>query len=108
MNVERAHYIGVMQRRTLDDRTRQQHRFEIGDRRNDSHSSDIERHKTQTCQSSFGPELVGHSPTWRLCRKTEIKLFLKDIYFKNKTVGRYRQLFPGRVPIFYESVDIRY
>ena len=103
--IESAHYILVVHRCSFYNSTRQQHRLEIGNRSDDAHAADIERHEPQTGKRAFGREFIRYRPSGRLGREPEIKLLSKRVYFEHKAVGRHRQSFAGFVPIVYIFVD---
>ena len=104
-DVEQGDLFGIMQRGPLDDRSGQQHRFEIGHRRDGSGPADLKIHGHQPRERPFRLELVGHGPAGRLGRKSQTGTQGEIVYLDDDAVRSEGQLLAGRVPVTDKSVD---
>ena len=106
VDIELAHDVVVMERRAFHDGSREEHRFQIRHRGDDSHSSGFERYEPQGSARSLGIEFEGHGPSRRFGGEAEVELLAQGVDLEDEAVGGHGELLAVLVPISDELVDI--
>ncbi len=77
----------IVQRRARDRRTRERHRFELGDRGQDTGPADLHHHVANHRRPPLGGELVGNGPTHRARRGAQRRPLGRTVELDYDSIG---------------------
>ena len=105
-DVQQGHLFGVVERCAADGGAGQQHRFEVGHRRDGSRPAHLEVDAHKPREGLLGLELVGDGPLRSLGREAQLAAQGEVVDLDDHAVGGEGQLAPRRVPMVDEVVDL--
>ena len=102
VNVELANDVFVVQRCTLHDGARQQHRLKVGYWRNHAGATHFKTDELQRRALALWSEFVGNGPSWRFGGAAKVEPLANGIEFKHQAIGGNRQILALHVPLVDE------